>query len=220
MSRPRRRLRPIHYRRIRSLTLLCSIILAGWGIRQFSSTPEDINLPVPVISATAPPSLTGAVNAPRLFLPRSVPTRINIPKIRLSAVVLTTDIDASGQLKVPSFEEAHRAAWYRGGVAPGEIGPAVLIGHADSKKAVGVFFYTRNLRPGDQIGIEREDKRVATFTIDSVEQVPKTQFPATRVYGMTDRSEIRLVTCAGTFDERTQNYSDNIIIFGHLTALT
>jgi hypothetical protein len=34
-----------------------------------------------------------------------------------------------------------RAAWYRLGPAPGQVGPALIVGHVDTKRSVAVFFF-------------------------------------------------------------------------------
>jgi hypothetical protein len=40
----------------------------------------------------------------------------------------------------------------RGGRCPsGEAGPAVIVGHVDSRRGPAVFFRLRDLRPGDRI---------------------------------------------------------------------
>ncbi|MEV4061502.1 class F sortase [Nonomuraea dietziae] len=33
------------------------------------------------------------------------------------------------------------------------------------------------------------------------------------MYGPTDRPELRLITCAGTFDQKRRSYRDNLVIF-------
>lgn len=41
------------------------------------------------------------------------------------------------------------------------------------------------------------------------------KFPTALVYGAPSRSELRLVTCGGSFDQRTGHYVDNVA-FAHL----
>ncbi|MEU4699461.1 class F sortase [Nonomuraea dietziae] len=33
------------------------------------------------------------------------------------------------------------------------------------------------------------------------------------MYGPTGRPELRLITCAGTFDQKRRSYRDNLVIF-------
>jgi hypothetical protein len=64
--------------------------------------------------------------------------------------------------------------------------------------------------------VEREDHRVATFTVESVESFPKTSFPAGRVFDSTDRARLVLVTCGGAWIGGHIGYSDNVIVFATL----
>ena len=73
-----------------------------------------------------------------------------------------------GTLEEQPLSRAHRAAWYRLGPAPGQVGPAVIAGHVDTKHSVAVFYYLSRLRPGDQVVITRADGHTVTFTVDSL----------------------------------------------------
>ena len=48
-----------------------------------------------------------------------------------------------------------RASVFTGGPAPGETGPAVIAGHVDSRSGPAVFYRLGDLRPGDDITVER-----------------------------------------------------------------
>jgi hypothetical protein len=109
--------------------------------------------------------------------------------------------------------------WYRSGPTPGEIGPAVIVGHVDSKGLVAVFFYLTRVRPGNQIEVTRQDGKVAVFTVSSIEKFAKTDFPTERVYGPTDGSELRLITCGGTFDRARASWSSNVVVFAKLSEI-
>jgi hypothetical protein len=39
-----------------------------------------------------------------------------------------------------------------------------------------------------------------------------------RVFGNTDRAELRLITCGGPFDPRKHSYEDTIVVLAHLTS--
>jgi hypothetical protein len=57
---------------------------------------------------------------------------------------------------------------------------------------------------------------VAAFAVDSVEHVPKAHFPTQRVYGEVPFAGLRLITCGGDF--KGHSYTDNTIVYGHLTG--
>ena len=64
----------------------------------------------------------------------------------------------------------------------------------------------------------REDGTAAIFSVDRVEQYAKDAFPTLAVYGNTDNSQLRLITCGGVFDQSTGHYVDNIVVYASLVS--
>ncbi|MFD0574567.1 class F sortase [Kitasatospora gansuensis] len=122
-----------------------------------------------------------------------------------------------GHLDTPPVGRPNQAGWYRNGPAPGAPGNAVLAGHADTRSGPAVFYRLGLLRLGDQIEVVREDRRTAVFTIDAVRTYPRAAFPDAEVYGPTERPELRVITCGGTYDKKS-GYSNNVVVFAHLTS--
>lgn len=176
----------------------------------------------PVTGLPAGPSAdTWARPQAAVGLPRSVPTRIAIPKIKVDAHVRELGVNPDGTLAVPPLERAQDAGWYRLGPSPGEIGNAVVVGHVDSRHTGPAVFYRLGaLRPGDTITLSRADGTVVRFRVDGVRSFPKEQFPTELVYGPNDQAGLRVVTCGGKFDEGRQTYLDNIVVFATLVPPT
>jgi len=141
------------------------------------------------------------------------------PAIGLNSTnFVNLSVAADGTLTVPG--SADEVGLYDGGPTPGQLGPAVLGAHVDSKEGPGIFYRLGSVKPGAQINIGRADGSMTTFTVDRVASYPKDQFPTDLVYhGDFTRSELRLVTCGGTFD-KVKHYLDNVIVFAHLTQAT
>ncbi len=150
---------------------------------------------------------------------RSEPYKIIIKKISMWVMIDKIGLRRDGRVETPPYETADRASWYRHSVTPGENGPSVIFGHVDSKDRIAAFFYLSKIRPGNEIEVVRADRSSALFTVDSVEQFPKNNFPTARVYGPTDGATLRLVTCGGKYNTATQSYADNIIVFAHLSGV-
>lgn len=144
----------------------------------------------------------------------SEPVRVDIPRLGVHAPLVRLGLKPDGSVDVPSLAQAKLAGWYDQGPTPGEVGPAVLLGHVDTRKGPAVFFDLGRARPGDRIDVARKDRTVATFAVDSVERVPKAKFPTDRVYGDLRYAGIRLITCGGDFDGH--HYTGNVIVYGHL----
>ena len=151
------------------------------------------------------------------FLAASAPTRLDIPSIGVhSGDLVGLGIGTDGARTPP--QTAQQVGWYTGGPTPGQLGPAVIGTHVDSKQGPGVFYRLGATRPGDQMTITRADGTTTTFLVDKVATYPKDHFPTEEVYrGAFDRSEIRLITCGGTFDP-VKHYLGNVVVFGHLTS--
>jgi hypothetical protein len=146
----------------------------------------------------------------------SDPVGLRIPAIGVDTRgIVDLGLDRTGRLEAP--RDFATTGWYAGGPTPGEFGPAVIGGHVDSKSGPAVFFRLGALRKGDTVEVTRADKSVARFVIDRVDRYSKADFPTATVYGnTTDRAELRLITCGGSFDQSTGHYVDNIVAFGHL----
>jgi sortase (surface protein transpeptidase) len=144
------------------------------------------------------------------------PVAVEIPAIGVAADVIDLGLNDDLTLEVPSDFDV--AGWYTGRPPPGAVGPAIIVGHVDSRDGPAVFYRLRELAPGDEVLVRREDATTARFTVDRVEQHAKDDFPTAAVYGSTDEKALRLITCGGTFDRGRRSYDDNIVVFASLAA--
>ena len=119
------------------------------------------------------------------------------------------------QLEVPPT--GFPAGWYVGGPTPGELGPAIIVGHIDWK-GPAVFHHLHEAQPGDLVIVTRADGSTPTFRITRLAQFPKNKFPTTLVYGNLDHPGLRLITCGGVLDKTTGHYKDNIVVFADLIS--
>jgi hypothetical protein len=175
--------------------------------------------PSPAAAAYLPPvPPPGSVFAAPLAY--AVPVSIDVPDVGIHAELIKVGLQSDGSLGVPPLDQAQLAAWYDRGPSPGQIGPAVIDAHVDSRETSGfrgAFYNLGEMQPGEQIEVTRTDHRVAVFTVDSVQQAAKDSFPSSRVYGSVPYSALRLITCGGPFDDATGSYEDNTIVYAHLT---
>jgi hypothetical protein len=154
------------------------------------------------------------------ILPGSPPVRLDIDSI---GVHTSTFVDLGrgrdGSIEVPRNFAA--AGFYTLGPTPGQFGPAVIAGHVDSHEGPAVFYRLGALKAGATVSVGRRDGTTARFVVDRVAAYPKAQFPTTEVYGnTTSRAELRLITCGGSFDDRSGHYVDNVVAFAHLVSAT
>jgi sortase (surface protein transpeptidase) len=142
------------------------------------------------------------------------PVQVDIPAISVTSPIDQLARNPDGTIQVPAW---HRAGWFAEGPKPGQAGPAVILGHVDSRHGPDVFYRLHELVPGDQIVITRADGSQLHFTIDRVEHWPKDSFPTESVYAPSLEPGLRLVTCGGEFDRSTGHYVDNVVVFASPT---
>ena len=148
---------------------------------------------------------------PPLFLARSQPIHLWIPKLHVSTSVLVLGLNPDGSVQVPP--NTIQVGWYKYGPTPGQRGSSVILGHVDSYRGVGVFFYLDTLRPGDQVLVRLADRQIARFSVIGLREYTKAQFPENIVYGSRSYSALQLVTCGGVFDHQTGHYLSNIVVY-------
>jgi sortase (surface protein transpeptidase) len=156
------------------------------------------------------------VKAKALTIARSRPLTLIIPSLKINTAVGTLGLQADHQVMVPT--NARVVDWYIDGPTPGEIGSSVILGHVDSYKGPGTFFYLKSLKAGNAITVKLADGVVTHFTVVKVVQYSKNSFPDRLVYGSHGTRMLQLVTCGGTFDHATGHYESNIVVFSRLES--
>jgi sortase (surface protein transpeptidase) len=200
------------------VALRCLAALALLAVTACSPAEQDVaaaGSPRPTATASAPAPLP-AFTAVREVARAQVPVRLRIPTLGVDAPVGQVGQAADGTVEVPT--QWHEVGWYDQGARPGEDGPAVLLGHVDSKAGPAVFVRLPQARPGTLVEVVGDGGAVTRFRVDRVQSYPKTRFPTDAVYLPALRSELRLVTCGGEFDRTTGHYLDNIVVYASLVA--
>jgi sortase (surface protein transpeptidase) len=185
--------------------VVLGMVLSGCSATASSDASERPSAS-PVRSAVA-----DSFRSSRVHQTVAVPIRIRIPAAEVDTGLERLGRAPDGTIAVPS--RAGRAGWYAEGPRPGQPGPAVIIGHVDSKHGPDVFFHLDRLRPDDAVYVDRADGTTVGFRVTGQTRVSKSHFPADQVYGPTLEPSLRLVTCGGSFDRATRSYRDNVIVF-------
>ena len=181
-----------------------------------SAAPETASGPAPSLDAPNGAATTGPPT-----MAASAPVALSVPSIGIDdAALVELGRNADGTVEVPSLDDPDaRPGWYRDSPTPGALGPAIILGHVDSRRyGPGVFYDLADLQPGAVVEVARADGSVAHFAVDSVREVAKRDFPTIEVYGNLDHAGLRLITCGGEFDPDASSYESNIIVFASLTG--
>jgi len=191
---------------------------AAHGTAQPAEPPAAIRAVAP--SVVPPDAGSSGLPAPASALaPRaSPPVRLQIPPIGVDSSLVRLDAKPDGSIEVPS--DFDRPGWYMRGPAPGEPGPAIILGHLDSFTGPAVFWRLAALRPGDAVKVGREDGSQLAFKVQRIASFSTDAFPTDEVYGPTTGPELRLITCGGTFSLSRRQYLANVVVFASLQGGT
>ena len=190
--------------------LLALLMLGGCA----SAGASDMSAP-PAGPASATPSLTPHSNlstyrSTRTHNETALPARLRIPAIEVDTRLEDLGLDRNKSIEVP--EELGVAGWWKGGPRPGQVGPAVIMGHV-RWNTPAVFDRLHTLQRGDEILVDRADGTTARFVVSRQGKYKKVAFPSDLVYYPTLDPELRLVTCGGPIDPATGHYSENLVVF-------
>ena len=147
-----------------------------------------------------------------------LPEDYKINELNRAYVLLTNELkklydqNPDKTIEVPPFHE-NITGWYKNGPTPGELGPAIILGHVDSTRGPSVFWDLNKVNPGDEIVIEREDGQKVKYNVDRLERFDQNSFPTEEVYGNINNVGLRLITCGGTFNKEIDRYSHNTVVF-------
>jgi sortase family protein len=165
-------------------------------------------------TAAAEPPTAGTFRSVRSYAEAAEvaePVRLRIPAAGVDTSLVRLGRAADGSVEVPARFDV--AGWFAEGPRPGQPGPAVVLGHVDSRTGPAVFSRVAALRPDSQVIVDRADGSTVAFRVSGIQRVSKVEFPTDLVYGPTLESSLRLVTCGGSFDRATGTYRDNVIVY-------
>jgi sortase (surface protein transpeptidase) len=171
--------------------------------------------PATTAQSHEPPGIAG-FHSVRTYDQPAPPARLQIPAIGVSTPLVRLGRLPDGSIEVPAAWDT--AGWYDQGPRPGQPGPAVLLGHVDSKTGPAVFYRLRELRPGEIVRVGLTNGRTLVFRVQRTERYPKDKFPTEAVYFPTLDRELRLITCGGDFDYAKGSYVDNIVVYATLVT--
>jgi sortase (surface protein transpeptidase) len=193
--------------------LLALLMLGGCA----TAGASDVSAP-PAGTTSATPSLTPHSNlstyrSTRTHSETALPVRLRIPAIEVDTGLMQLGLERNKSIEVP--DDLSVAGWWEGGPRPGQVGPAVILGHV-SRSAPAVFSRLRTLQQGDEILVDRADGTMARFVVTGQGNYRKTAFPSDLVYYPTFEPELRLVTCGGL--DGAGNYTENVVVFAVLAS--
>jgi sortase A len=107
-------------------------------------------------------------------------------------------------------------AWYKLGYKPGERGNAVIDGHLDGQYSAAVFWNLSKLVPGNRIYVADDKGVEKVFEVYDVATYAYDQAPLDRIFGPSNDAQLNLITCNGSFDQKSANYDKRFVAYARL----
>ncbi len=145
----------------------------------------------------------------------SIPQKVQIPSINVDTNIEEVGNDKEGRMDVP--KDADNTAWYKPGFLPGQTGNAVLAGHYDKKDGSPAVFWDLNkLQKGDKITVIDDKGEKQTFSVIKLAKYPYDNFPLKEVFGDSEKPMLNLITCQGTWNDKSNTYAERLVVYAQL----
>lgn len=139
-----------------------------------------------------------------------IPVGILIPEIDVRADIQSVGVNTKGEMDVPT--NAYDVGWFSFGSRPGEVGSAVVAGHADTKNGqMGVFANLNMLTEGSIIYIEDDKGEMHIFIVREI-RILAPGF-AEEVFNKNDIPHLNLVTCDGVWNNNKMSYDKRLVVY-------
>ena len=139
------------------------------------------------------------------------PTRLAVPELGIDAAVVSMDMGQDGSLPTP--DSSKLVAWYSYGARLGEGGNAVLAGHVDWNREIGVFWRLSEAQPGQTITLSGEKGRAYDYRIEWARDYPAESLAALAALRPEGGvATVTLFTCSGRFDVAKRAYEDRRVV--------
>jgi len=190
-----------------------------------ATKPDSPARPLPALPALTvrawgqqdPEALRGKIFPERTVTLPATPVDLVIPVLNVDAPVESVGRTADGAMDVPSRTQT--TAWYRLGAAPGQEGTAVIAGHLDTARGKpAVFWDLAKLRPGDEVAVTDSDGITHTFAVDRVARYAYDDAPLDEIFGFQPGAHLNLITCAGSWNDTDDNYSQRLVVYTTLVT--
>jgi LPXTG-site transpeptidase (sortase) family protein len=139
-----------------------------------------------------------------------LPVRLLIPKLGVDTNITYMGLTKSGDMDVPP--DLVNVGWYKYGTKPGEVGSAVIAGHLEGTKDLGVFIGLDKLQPGDLVKIRNDRDEIIEFIVRDKHTYKQDERPS-EIFNSSDGSHLNLITCTGVWSNAQQRYSHRLVVF-------
>ncbi|MFS0867197.1 class F sortase [Microbacterium sp. 179-B 1A2 NHS] len=179
---------------------------SGAATRSTERPASPAPAPTPVVSVPVAPATAAPVAL------RVAPVELVIPSLDVEMPVVPVGVKGDGGMEIP--ERPTIAGWYRFGRTPtDDEGATVLAAHVDDREyGVGPLARLRDTQPGSSVTVTDADGVDTRYTVTTVTYIPRAKLPVADLFTREGPRTLVVITCGGSFDERTRSYSDNVVL--------
>lgn len=199
---------------MKKLLVIVFIVLIGFlGINFGRNAAESLKGNKEVLPAVLSNDTSSGEDARVVEI--GTPQTLSIPKINVNATVESVAQDNKGAMDIP--KNSKNVAWYNLGPKPGASGSSVMAGHKDERDgSPSVFWDLKKLEKGDKIIVTDENGEEHTYSVTDKAEYPDANFPLQKVFNTPDKKMLNLITCEGTWNSATRNYSHRTVVYSEL----
>ena len=199
-----------------AITLSIGIASCGIALRNFRSGHNNSPLQHTVASHQITADQPVGKDAPKQSLRPAEPAWLSIPRLGVESPVAKSGLLPDGEMEAPATAEL--VSWYKYSYLPGSIGNAVFAGHNFYSNKPGAFNQLYILQAGDEVVIATAEHNRLTFTVTQVHQYDAEAAPVVDIFGPAKKAQIRLITCAGEWDNMKKMFGDRIIVTAEFSS--
>jgi sortase (surface protein transpeptidase) len=146
-----------------------------------------------------------------------------VPSAGLKSTIVTVGRTPNGAMGSP--DNPFVIGWLNSSAEPGAVGNTLLAGHRDFEDkdgnvGTGVCWELVNTVVGDQmIVVDKENDLYYVYTVTEAATVNPRDPDSARYLRNTDEAVVTLITCEGSFNAETHQYSHRRVVVGVLSAV-
>jgi len=190
-----------------AVVVVAAVAWSAWVMTNGGDDASDST----VAAATVTPSSSTTPRPPLAPVEQALPARMVIPDISVDAPISVKALDSNGTMQPPDGPED--VAWYEFTARPGSGGNAVFSAHVDYHDyGPAVFARLKELDEGDVIELRLADTTVYRYRVVVSVVYPAAEAPFEDIVGATSRETVTLITCTGSFNAASRQYSHRLVV--------
>lgn len=149
------------------------------------------------------------------------PLRLSIPSIGVDASIQKVGLVSSKSQEMGVPTNFTDVGWYTGGVRPGEVGSAVIVGHRSGKHIPkAVFFNIQKLAVDDEVVVQGENNTTFVFKVVAVKTYNHDDVTRDIFSSSDGKAHLNLITCAGDWIKAEALFNKRTVVFTDLVRVS